>query len=263
MDGICKWCGKGIQRRGRRKPVFCSIQCKAEWQRTQKPISKDNLYKFYVVDGLGTYQISQIVGRDPKRVYEWLRDYGIPIREREWDVTPGTKPYHGKVWLRREYLEKQRSAKEIAGLYGVTENNILFFLAKFGIPRRQMDEIRLIKYWGASGQSNPMYGRRGAENPNWKGGMTPERQAFYQSEVWKQVSQRVWKRDKANCQRCGVHADGVIEMHIHHVISFAVEELRVNPLNLVLLCRDCHNFVHSTANTAREFLEKENFFDHQ
>jgi len=99
-----------------------------------------------------------------------------------------------------------------------------------------------------------MYGRRDDENPNWKGGITLERQAFYQSEEWKRVSQVVWKRDNATCQRCGVLADGTIEMHIHHILSFALAELRAESSNLVLLCEDCHSFIHSKTNTQMEYL---------
>jgi len=255
--GKCKWCGKFIRRRGRRTPVFCSVPCKAEWQKTQKPITRDELFRLYVVNGMGTYQIARIVGRDPKRVYEWLKGFGIPVRKREWDTTPGSKPYHDHEWLRIEYIEKQRAAAEIAIDCDVTENNILFFLSKFDIPRRAMDEIRALKYWGASGPDNPMYGQTGKDNPNWKGGISPDRQAFYESREWNRACQNVWKRDKAACQRCGVQAGGLVEMHIHHIVSFAVKELRADPNNLVLLCRDCHHFVHSTRNMENEFLRME------
>ncbi len=38
-------------------------------------------------------------------------------------------------------------------------------------------------------------------------------------------------------------------------MSFQVRELRTVLTNLVLLCADCHRWVHSNANTDREFLE--------
>jgi hypothetical protein len=49
----------------------------------------------------------------------------------------------------------------------------------------------------------PMRGKHGADTSNWKGGITPERQAFCSSEAWKEAIKKVWKRDNAICQRCG------------------------------------------------------------
>ncbi len=257
MTASCKWCNRQFTRRGKRQPVFCSVTCKAEWQKTAKPISRERLFQLYAVDGMGTYQISQLVHRDPKRVFEWLRDFAIPTRKRQWEVTPGQKPYHDRGWLEQQYAHNGRSASDIANECNVTENNILFFLHKFGIRRREMDEIRALKYWGASGPSNPMYGVTGDRNPSWRGGITPERQAFYTSDEWRKASQSVWKRDQATCQRCGIRADLDVEFHIHHIVSFANRALRAEPSNLILLCKLCHQFVHSSKNLEGQFIQYE------
>jgi len=255
MNGPCKWCHKQIQRRGRRTPVFCSLACKAEWQKTQKPISRQKLRTLYVEDGLSTYAISKLVKRDPKRVYEWLVGYGIQPRPRTWDTVSGSQPFHEKAWLEREYSQKKRPARDIAKDCGVTENNVLFFLRKHGITSRTMEQIRAEKYWGASGPANPMFGRRGGKNPNWKGGVTPERQAFYLSPEWKHASQVVWKRDMASCRRCGLKAAPGVEMHIHHRVSFAYSPVRAAPSNLLLLCNTCHDWVHSKKNGDKDWIE--------
>jgi 5-methylcytosine-specific restriction endonuclease McrA len=70
------------------------------------------------------------------------------------------------------------------------------------------------------------------------------------------MSRAVWKRDKGTCQRCGAKANDGAIMHIHHIVSFAVKELRTETGNLVLLCIGCHHFVHSAANTGREFVKE-------
>ena len=253
----CKQCGKTFERRGKKPGVFCSLKCKGDWQRDQKPYDKEWLYQKYVVEGMSAYRIAALVKRDPKRVYEWLVGYGIPMREREWSVESGTMPYHDADWLRREYVEKGRSSGEIAAQFGVTEMNIVFFLRKHGIERRTISEARSLKHWGAPGEMNPMYGKRGAEVPNWKGGCTPQRQAFYSSIEWSEAVRAVWGRDRGVCQRCGKKANGKKSMHIHHIVSFANKELRAEPSNLILLCRDCHHWVHSKRNANREFLADE------
>jgi len=166
------------------------------------------------------------------------------------------KPYWDRNWLLREYVIYQRSAKEIADEFGCIENNILYFLHKHGIKTRTVAEVRAIKHWGMFGPENGMYGRSGEDNPNWRGGITPERQAFYCSREWKAVIPLVWERDGARCARCNIHRrDAEQPYHIHHIVSFADEDLRCDLDNLVLLCRDCHSFVHSNENKENEFLK--------
>lgn len=260
MNGLCKWCGSSIERRGSRRPVFCSLVCKGEWQKTTKPVSREALVDLYVDKGLSTYAIAKRVRRNPKRVYEWLVGYGIQPRPRTWDTVSGSQPFHDRTWLEHEYVQKGRSASDIAKACAVTENNVLFFLRKLGIPTRSMEQIRANKYWGAVGAANPMFGRRGAANPHWKGGATPERQAFYLSQEWKSVSRKVWARDKAACQHCGLRTAPGVQMHIHHKVSFAVGPLRAALSNLVLLCEPCHDWVHSKKNKTREWIEESGTF---
>jgi len=105
-----------------------------------------------------------------------------------------------------------------------------------------------------SGSDNPMFGRNGEDNPNWRGGITPERQSIYQSEDWKSLVSKVWKRDKATCKRCGVHRNDV-DMDIHHIIPFYYVDHRLDLDNLILLCKECHHWVHSNQNKDDDFIE--------
>ena len=159
-------------------------------------------------------------------------------------------------WLRHQYITEQRSAGEIASDFGVTDAAIIFWLKKHGIKRRSVSESRKIKKWGSVGPDNPMWNRRGELNPRWRGGVTPERQAFYTSAAWKAACASVWKRDHATCQRCKMRRKDQADMpfHIHHIVSFADKALRADPANLVLLCEACHLYVHSKKNINGEFL---------
>ena len=253
----CKVCDAEFERRGMKPATFCSIACKAAWQREQKPVDRAWLVQKYINEGLGTYQIAKLVNRNPKQVFHWLKGYGIPIRQRTWSIDADkSKPYQQEDWLRNAYVTQGKSTGDIASEFGVTEENILFFLRRYGIDRRTVSEARAIKHWGSSGERNPMYGKRGAEVPNWKGGITPERNAFYSSVEWKRVARAVRARDRWTCQRCGKGNLGRRNLHLHHLISFAVESERANPDNLITLCKSCHLWVHSNANVNREFIRE-------
>lgn len=100
------------------------------------------------------------------------------------------------------------------------------------------------------------YAYNQGENHHGYTGATPERQACYSSKEWKWAAKTVWQRDNAECQRCGVSIDQYDgQFHIHHIISFQVEEYRTEPSNLVLLCEECHRWVHSKDNEEKEWIQ--------
>ena len=107
-----------------------------------------------------------------------------------------SKPYWERTWLQHQYTIMCKSANQIAKEQGCKENNILYFLKKHDIPRRTTQQTRQVKYWGLNGEQNGMYGRCGELNPNWRGGITPERQAFYISEEMKQLAKGVGTKKK-------------------------------------------------------------------
>ena len=165
------------------------------------------------------------------------------------------KLFWSKSWLYNEYITNNRSAIDISLQFSVTDSAIIYWLNKHGIQCRSMEEIRSRKYWGLPGEKNSMYGKRKDKNPNWRGGVSKERQSFYSSLEWKECSKLVWERDKARCRRCkcGVGRESK-KQAIHHVVSFAVKKLRAELTNLVLLCRDCHRFIHSKLNINNKYL---------
>lgn len=228
----CEWCGTEIRRRGNRPPRFCSVDCKAHWQRTQKPVDEAWLRQKYLVEGLSTYDIGKMVGRNPKQVFQWLKGYDIPTRPRGENLkgedcymkqADAVNPFKGK-----RHTDETRAALAITA-------------------SRPKPYLR--------GPKNGMYGKCGAANVNWRGGHTPERQRIYASGEWSAIIRAVYARDNYTCARCGKKKVGKRSLHAHHVKSWAEHpELRLNLDNLITLCRECHNWVHSNANINREFI---------
>lgn len=231
----CEICGKHVRKPWSAgmpgTPRYCSRDCKAEAQRRQKPVDREWLYQKYIVEKLDCTQIGKMVNRDPKSVWNWLRDYKIETRKRgttdNWKYSIG-KPHNITPEGRKKLSDQARAARLADGRKPYLKNGV-----------------------------HHLKGKRGADTPNWKGGITPERAKVYDSREWKEAVKAVWKRDNAMCQKCGKHhntAENRGTFDIHHIVSFEIVELRCTVSNLVLLCEDCHYWVHSNANTEREFL---------
>jgi len=232
----CHFCDKPLVRKRQGVPVkfhFCDIRCKGEYQRTLKPVSREWLVEHYIDKGMDTTKIAHIVKRDPKSVWNWLKDFGIPTRPRGGATSPGC------------FVKGQVNA--FAGKHHTPETKeILSAIAKAD---------GRVPYDPAVGSY--MKGRRGKDAPNWKGGITAERQAVYSSREWADAVRSVWKRDSAACRKCGIRKKDHRESRfdIHHIVGFQNKALRTNPDNLVLLCEPCHYWVHSKSNEKKEFIE--------
>lgn len=94
----------------------------------------------------------------------------------------------------------------------------------------------------------------GSKNGNYKGGGTKDKQSFYTSIEWKMVCESIYDRDEYKCRRCKVKKRHGLLFHTHHIAPYCYVKTRLDPLNLVLLCKPCHNFVHSKLNITKEFL---------
>lgn len=212
---------------------FCDTKCKGTWQRKQKPWTRDWLYQKYVVEGLDAPQIARIVGRNSKGVWCWLRDYGIATRPRGCNHI--YLPKDGSSFKGRHHTAEVREA-----------------IRQQRLADGRVPYLKNGVHW--------LKGCRSEDHPKWKGGATPERQAFYSTEEWKSAVIAVWYRADAKCERCRVHHNTATRrgtFHIHHIVSFAVRELRAELSNLMLLCQDCHRFVHSRRNVNHLFIEED------
>lgn len=232
----CAFCAAPVTRKAQAKSLnvqrhFCNIECKAAWQRLAKPVSKEWLEQKYLAEGLDCVQIGRLVDRDAKSVWNWLKDFGIQTRARGGHTSPHAFKKGRKNTFVAHTEETKKRISEMAKASG-----------------RVPYDPKVGSY---------MKGRSGKDTPNWKGGITPERQAFYQSREWKDACIATWARADAKCERCGIHhntCDARGTFHVHHIVSFMVKELRAEPSNLALLCSKCHRHVHSKANTTKEFI---------
>lgn len=82
----------------------------------------------------------------------------------------------------------------------------------------------------------------GENHPNWKGGISSERQRFNASKEAKEWREEVFKRDNYTCQKCKQKGG---TLNAHHKKQFALfPELRLEIDNGITLCESCHRNEH-------------------
>lgn len=237
----CSQCGKEVMRwpinAVTKKPIkhfFCDTTCKGQWQIEQREalgFTKEWLIDQYITQGKDANQIGREIGRDGKSVWNWLSLYGIHTRPRGHITSNLVRD--GSAWIGRKHSPESREKIRLAS---IADGRVPF--------------LKNGEHWLKSAEKK--------DHPKWRGGITPDRQAVYASEEWVESVKAVWARDNAICQRCGKNHNEEKyrgQFHIHHIVSFQVKELRTDIDNLVLLCKECHKFVHSKKNIAGQFIK--------
>jgi len=102
--------------------------------------------------------------------------------------------------------------------------------------------------------------KRGENCHFWDGGISTEKDLFTNSAIWKHKRNEIFKRDEGRCKICGHKFKPDETYRIHHIVGFKCEELRLVNANLILTCYNCHNWIHSTDNTEREYIMSKDEF---
>ena len=191
----------------------------------------------YEVEGLSTYDIGRLVGRDPKGVYTQLKRFGIPTRPRGLNLKK-VSDYGGD-----NYVLNGGANRWVGRKHSETSKALMSFKARGPRP------------WLCSDR-NGMADRTGATNPNYKDGSSPDRQRIYAHGKVRALLRYIYARDRYQCVRCGAVKTKPRSLHAHHIAPWGdTPALRFEPTNLVTLCRSCHSWVHSRKNAGREYIE--------
>lgn len=107
-------------------------------------------------------------------------------------------------------------------------------------------KYRIGKHHSISTRKKLSSKKLGINNPNWKGGISPENKKIRMGIEFRLWRESVFARDNWTCQECGVRGK---ELHPHHIKSFSkYPELRFAIDNGITLCKVCHIKTDSWGN---------------
>lgn len=259
--------------------------------RAREILTREYLEREYITNYRSAGNIGRELGVHQGVVINRLRVYGFEVRPNgSYDTSCNFGKYSElkyidmltRDYLRKEYVEKQRSAADIDKEIGAHNGATLEYLRRFGFEIRDKafylrgerhpiyglerteewcNKISKAKMGKYGGENNSFWGRKhtsetrdliskhhadvSLENhPRWKGGKSFEP---YTIEFNRQLKGLIRDRDKHTCQLCGVpECECREKLHTHH-IDYGKENCL--PSNLISLCRSCH----TKTNENREY----------
>ena len=184
------------------------------------------------------------------------------VDRKEWreSIKGSGNPFYGKSHSpeAREKMSKAHTGIKRSPMSHQTRENIS--KASKGKPKYFTPEHKQHLSEASCGQRNHRFGKhwdiehrekqsqklRGANAPNWKGGVTAKNLLVRQTLSYKLWREQVFRRDNYTCQKCG-QVGG--RLHPHHIKSFALyPELRFEVNNGITLCESCHRHTDNYAN---------------
>lgn len=201
-------------------------------------------------------EIAAQYGITPGAVSHRLRTWGLSARITGKKHSPGPKRGFNPPRKELERLYRKMSMREIARHYGVGETVVFTRIKEAGLTAISRSERLTGKSKSpehVAKQAAAMKGKwAGENNPQWRGGVMPERKLARSNPEYRKWKEAVLLAADHRCQGCGVEngtrcgcCDHVIRLHAHHIRHFAeYPEGRYDPANGKALCEKCHRAEH-------------------
>lgn len=242
--------------RGRVKTVVCS-GVKPVYKVTLedgKTITATKEHRFLTPNGWN--RLSDIVGtlelRNGKAVYT---DLTTPI------LVNGLELYKDKAWLEEQYIRNNLEQATIGALAGVSKHTVRTWIRKFQLQKPAGSWTAGRKPWNAGLRyaNGPTHSeaakaifrqnKLGAKNPNWRGGVTKQRQQI--AKECHKFRAEVYAADDYACRLCRQKGG---KLALHHILPVWYRpDLATQKANLATVCAECHE--QRLNNHELEFVE--------
>lgn len=198
-------------------------------------------------EGRSIKEVADATGIPAPTLFDWRRELELPKNRRSAYVTPEMRERTHKQFTRdpdgalkreaaRLYADGMTSV-EIGRQMRVTSATICDWLRSVGVaPRRSPTLATRQKLRTAN---------LGANQWNWKGGITPDRIRLRICLDMKIARESCFKRDDYTCRCCGQRGG---KLNAHHIWPFQrFPEWKHELWNLLTLCKSCHDAFHKAA----------------
>jgi hypothetical protein len=195
---------------------------------------KEWLRKRYIDDLKTMQQIADEIGCNKTSVSRALIRHGVGRRRH----TSRFEKLNDKEWLRKAYVDDERSTYDIAREAGTTPGNIVSHLETLGIQRRTSSEGLALAFPD---------GRAMEKHPNWKGGRRVSRGTGY---VWLYVPEHPKATGYGYVQEHRLVAEEMLGRWlessevVHHIDG---DKTNNDPSNLEVMTRGAHFRAHFEA----------------
>lgn len=199
-----------------------------------------------------TVDIAREVGVVKETIRKWMQRHNIPMRKpgpQKGSTFGDAKNLKDESWLRKEYIEKEKSTSEIARSEGVGQQTVLNWLDNHGIesrdngdvfiPRSSSKDTRLedeewlrgeyqdkgrsmVDIAGELDVTTPAVkyrlDRHGIERRGDSTAFDGGDSEFQRDPNWEDKRERRLEIDNHECQDCGVHEDNYYRsLDVHHL----------------------------------------------
>lgn len=217
----------------------------------------------YKNKGKSTLEVAQLAGVVSSTILYWLDKNNISTRKpQETRRFNKETKYKDKKWLEQNYIQEQKTMREMADKANCNRATIYDWLKEYDIPTRNRataiekkvevecaqcgEEDRIPKSHAERKEhhfcSKKCMAKWYSENlkkknsPRWKGGGGEYQEKLVDAQgIWSRNRKRALQRDDSKCQLCYAEED----LQVHHIkpVRFGGSNYIGN---LITLCRSCH-----------------------
>jgi len=149
--------------------------------------------------------------------------------------------------IKKEYIENEKSCKEIGKMFGTNHGTIWNRLKKEGVNLR---DVSYISKEGLKRKSEFASKRIGEKASNWQGGLSFE---HYGPEFNNKFKRAIRKRENQVCIKCGIHREKLSKALFIHHINYN-KKLTI-PQNCCAVCNNCNSEVNGNRAHWQKFFQ--------